>query len=157
MRPLPSWSLSEPFCSTSWSMAVYSSSSTHVLLLAVLQQWSLILLSVWLVWHISSYCQVQVSKARLVFEELMYWFVKTRAIRWSTVVKAIPSCGGDHFLHRQVQELHASTTSFIFGLWMYLVSCNHSVVHCVCPMLSVNSPNATTLHSRCIWEGVLRV
>ena len=38
------------------------------------------LLSVWLVWHISSYCQVQVSKARIVFEELMYWFVKTRGI-----------------------------------------------------------------------------
>ena len=40
--------------------------------------------SVWLVWHISRYCQVQDSKARLVFEELMYWFVKTRGICSST-------------------------------------------------------------------------
>ena len=147
VRHLSSWSLSEPFCSTSGSMAVYSSSSSHVLLLAVLQQWSLILLSVWLVWHISSYCQVQVSKARLVFEELMYWFVKTRGICRSTVVKAIPSCGGDH-LHRHVQELHASTTSLIlvFGcIFFFLLSL----------VLSINSPNATSLHSRCIWEGVL--
>ena len=153
---MPSWSLSELFCSTSWSMAVYLSSSTHVLLLAVLQQWSLIPLFGWFDTS-HYYCQVQNLQSKVHVEESTYWFVKTRAIRWSTVVKAIPSCGGDHFLHRQVQELHASTTSFIFGLWMYLVSCNHSVVHCVCPMLSVNSPNATSLHSRCIWEGVLRV
>ena len=59
------------------------------------------------------------SKARV--EELMYWFVKTRAIRWSTVVKAIPACGGDLFLHRHIQELHASTTSLIldFGCILY--------------------------------------
>ena len=150
MRPLPSWSLSEPFCSTSWSMAVYSSSSTHVLLLAVSKQWSLIP-SFWLVWHISmllSSSSLQ-SKARvwgvdvLVCEDsrylLKYWFVK-----------AIPSCGGDH-LHRHVQELHASTTSFIsdFGciIFMFMFSL----------VLSINSPNATSLHSRCIWEEVLRV
>ena len=52
MRPLPSWSLSEPFCSTSWSMAVYLSSSPCHLpacrLAAVISHSSL-----WLVWHIS--------------------------------------------------------------------------------------------------------
>ena len=109
MRPLPSWSLSEPFCSTSWSMAVYSSSSTHVLLLAVFKQWSLIP-SFWLVWHISMLLSGSIlqSKAHvwgvevLVCEDsrylLKYWFVK-----------AIPSCGGAH-LH----DMFKSCT-----LWRY--------------------------------------
>ena len=96
------------------------------------------------------YCRVQFSKARLMFEELKYWFVKTWGICWSMVVKAVPSCGGD-YLRRQVQELHALMTSSIsdFGciIFMFMFSL----------VLSVNSPNATTLHSRCIWEGVLRV
>jgi len=94
------------------------------------------------------YCRVQFSKARLMFEELKYWFVKTWGICWSTVVKAVPSCGGD-YLRRQVQELHALMTSFIsdFGciIFMFMFSL----------VLSINSPNATSLHSRCIWEGVL--
>ena len=155
MRPLPSWSLSEPFCSTSWSMAVYSSSSTHVLLLAVFKQWSLIP-SFWLVWHISMLLSGSIlqSKAHvwgvevLVCEDLRY------LLKYG--------CEGNTLLWRRSSTSTCSRVArfddiFDFGLWMYLVSCNHSVVHCVCPMLSVNSPNATTLHSRCIWEGVLRV
>ena len=53
------------------------------------------------------------------------------------------SCGGDRLLHRQVQELHTLMTSSIsdFGcINFFLLSL----------VLSVNSPNATTLHSRCI-------
>ena len=146
VRPLPSWSLSEPFCSTSWSMAIYLSSSSSCHLAACRLAAVNSLLSVWLVWHILSSSSLQ-SKAHvwgvdvLVCEDsrylLKYWFVK-----------AIPSCGGDH-LHRHVQELHASTTSFIsdFGciIFMFMLSL----------VLSINSPNATSLHSRCIWEGVL--
>ena len=142
---MPSWSLSEPSCSMSWSMAVYLSSSPSCLATCRLA----VVLSIFGWFDTSHYsCRVQVSKARLVFEELMYWFVKTRAIRWSTVVKAIPACGGDLFLHRHIQELHASTTSLILDfecIFFFLLSL----------MLSINSPNATSLHSRCIWEGVL--
>ena len=144
---MPSWSLSEPFCSTSWSMAVYlSSSPCHPAcrLAAVIFHSPRHLAGLT---HLNITVKFKVSKARLIFEELTYWFVKTRAIRSSTVVKAIPSCGGDPFLHRQVQKLHASTTSLIsdFGcINFFLLSL----------VLSINSPNATSLHSRCIWEEV---
>ena len=95
------------------------------------------------------YCRVQFSKARLMFGELKYWFVKTWGICWSTVVKAVPSCGGD-YLHdmfksytiRRYQDFRLEYINFLFLL---------SLVLCV------NSPNATSLHSRCIWEGVLSV
>ena len=147
---MPSWSLSEPFCSTSWSMAVYLSSSPSCLatcrLAAVISHSPFRLAGLTHLKLLSS-SSLQ-SKARvwgvdiLVCEDsrylLKYWFVK-----------AIPSCGGD-YLHRHVQELHASTTSFIldFGcITFFLLSL----------MLSINSPNATSLHSRCIWEGVLRI
>ena len=148
MRPLPSWSLSEPFCSTSWSMAFYSSSSTHILLLAILQQWSLIS-SLWLVWHISSYCQVQVSKARLVFEELMYWFVKTRVICSSTGLWRQYPLVEEIIYIDKFKSCTTLTTSLILDLGCIFFLFLFSLV------LSVNSPNATTLHSRCIWEGVL--
>ena len=142
---MPSWSLSEPFCSTSWSMAVYLSSSPSCLTTCRFA----VVLSIF-GWFDTShyYCQVQNLQSKVHVEESTYWFVKTRVICWSTVVKAIPSCGGDH-LHRHVQELHASTTSLIlvFGcIFFFLLSL----------VLSINSPNATSLHSRCIWEGVLR-
>ena len=117
-------------------------------LLAVLQQWSLIPLFGWFDTS-HYYCQVPNLQSKTHVEESMYWFVKTRAICWSTVVKAIPSCGGDH-QHRHVQELHDSTTFFIsdFGcIFFFLLSL----------VFSINSPNATSLHSRCICEGVLRV
>ena len=144
---MPSWSLSEPFCSTSWSMAVYLSSSPSYLTICRFA----VVLSIFGWFDTSHYsCWVQNLQSKVHVEESMYWFVKTRAIRWSMVVKAIPSCGGDH-LHRHVQELHASTTSFIsdFGciIFMFMFSL----------VLSINSPNATSLHSRCIWEEVLRV
>ena len=69
---------------------------------------------------------------------LKYWFVK-----------AIPSCGGAH-LHdmfksctlRRYQDFRLGCIFFLFLLSL---------------VLGVNSPNATTLHSRCIWEGVLRI
>ena len=120
MRHLPSWSLSELFCSTSWSVAVYLSSSTHLLLLAVLQQWSLIPLFGWFDTS-HYYCQVQNLQSKVHVEESTYWFVKTRVICWSTVVKAIPSYGGDH-QHQQVQELHALMTSSIsdFGCIIFM-------------------------------------
>jgi len=146
---MPSWSLSEPFCSTSWPMAIYlSSSSCHLAACRLAAVNSL--LSVWLVWHISmllSSSSLQ-SKARvwgvdvLVCEDsrylLKYWFVK-----------AIPSCGGAH-LHdmfksctlRRYQDFRLGCIFFLFLLSL---------------VLGVNSPNATTLHSRCIWEGVLRI
>ena len=55
--------------------------------------------------HLTVLVVFKVSKARFMFEESTYWFVKTRAIRWSTVVKATPSCGGDPFLHRHVPRV----------------------------------------------------
>jgi len=47
------------------------------------------------------------------------------------------------------KSLHDSTTSFIsdFGCIIFFL---------LSLVLSINSPNATSLHSRCIWEGVLR-
>ena len=98
--------------------------------------------------HLTIIVKFKVSKTRSMFEESTYWFVKTQAICLSTVVKAIPSCG-DH-LQRHVQELHASTTSLIldFGCIIFIL---------LSLVLSINSPNATPLHSRSIWEGVLRV
>ena len=143
---MPSWSLSEPSCSTSWSMAVYLSSSPSCLATCRLA----VVLSIF-GWFGTSHCSCRVQSLQskthvwgvdvLVCEDsrylLKYWFVK-----------AIPSCGGDH-LHRQVQELHTLTTSLIldFGCIFFLFL--FSLV------LSINSPNATLLHSRCIWEGVL--
>ena len=66
------------------------------------------------------------------------------------VVKAVPSCGGDHFLHRQCSRVARFDDIFYFGFWCNSSLFFSSVMH------RVNSPNATTLNSRCIWEGVLR-
>ena len=150
MRPLPSWSLSEPFCSTSWSMAVYSSSSTHVLLLAVFKQWSLIP-SFWLVWHISMLLSGSIlqSKAHvwgvevLVCEDLRY------LLKYG--------CEGNTLLWRSIFYIDKFKSC---TLWWHLSFRTLDVsISCLCLslVLSINSPNATTLHSRCIWEGVLRV
>ena len=118
MRPLPSWSLSELFCSTSWSMVVYLSSSTHVLLLAVLQQWSLIPLFGWFDTS-HYYCQVQNLQSKVHVEESTYWFVKTRGYLlkygWE----------GNTFLWRRSSTSTCSRVArfddiFHFGLWMYL-------------------------------------
>ena len=135
---------SELFCSTSWSMAVYSLSSTHVLLLAVFKQWSLIP-SFWLVWHISMLLSGSIlqSKAHvwgvevLVCEDLRY------LLKYS--------CEGHTLLCRRsstshVQELHALMTSLISDF-----ECINFILFSL--VLSFNSPNATTLHSRCIWGG----
>ena len=150
VRPLPSWSLSEPFCSTSWSMAIYlSSSSCHLArcLPSCSSELSPLRLAGLTHLKLLSSSSLQ-SKARvwgvdvLVCEDsrylLKYWFVK-----------AIPSCGGAH-LHdmfksctlRWYQDFRLGCIFFLFLLSL---------------VLSVNSPNATTLHSRCIWEGVLRI
>ena len=141
---MPSWSLSEPFCSMSWSMAVYLSSSPSCLATCRLA----VVLSIFGWFDTSHYsCRVQVSKARLVWGVDVLVCEDSRYLLKYWFVKAIPSCGGD-YLHQHVQELHASTTSFIldFGcIAFFLLSL----------MLSINSPNATSLHSRCIWEGVL--
>ena len=143
---MPSWSLSEPSCSTSWSMAVYLSSSPSCLATCRLA----VVLSIFGWFDTSHYsCRVQVSKARLVFEESTYWFVKTRGICSSTALWRQYPLVEEHFLHRQVQELHALMSSLIsdFGYINFMFMFNL--------VLSVNSPNATSLHSRCIWEGVL--
>ena len=145
---MPSWSFRSRFAPHHDQWLFICRHHHVILLLAVLQQWSLYPLFGWFDTS-HYYCQVQNLQSKVHVEESTYWFVKTRAIRWSTVVKAIPSCGGDPFLHRHVQELHASTTSLIsdFGcIFFFLLSL----------VLSINSPNATSLHSRCIWEGVLR-
>ena len=63
---MPSWSFRSRFAPHHDQWPFICRRHHVILLLAVLQQWSLILLSVWLVWHISSYCQVQDSKAMLV-------------------------------------------------------------------------------------------
>ena len=144
---MPSWSLSEPFCSTSWSMVVYLSSSPSCLATCRLA----VVLSIFGWLDTSHYLvEFKVSKARLIFEELTYWFVKTQAIRWSTVVKSIPSCGGDH-LHRHVQELHASTTSLIldFGCIFFLF-----LFSLVLSSLSKCNVIAFTLHLRGGVKGI---
>ena len=150
---MPSWSLSEPFCSTSWSMAVYLSSSSCHLPACILQQWSLYPLFDWFDTS-HYYCQVQSlqSKARV-------WGVDVLVCEDSWYLPKY-GCEGDTRLWRR--SFSTSTYSrvarfddiFDFGLRMYLVS-----ISCLCLslVLSINSPNATSLHSRCIWEGVLRV
>jgi hypothetical protein len=119
-----------------------------MLLLAVLQQWSLYS-SFGLIWHISFFLSsLKVSKVRFIYEELKSCVVEVFAeVR---VVKAVPSCGGDHFLHRQCSRVARFDDIFYFGFWCNSSLFFSSVMH------RVNSPNATTLHSRCIWEGVLR-
>jgi len=121
----------------------------HVIFLLASCSSDLSILSLTGLTHLTIIVKFKVSKTRSMFEESTYWFVKTQAICLSTVVKAIPSCGGDH-LQRHVQELHASTTSLIldFGCIIFIL---------LSLVLSINSPNATPLHSRSIWEGVLRV
>ena len=148
MRPLPSWSLSEPFCSTSWSMAVYSSSSTHVLLLAVFKQWSLIpsflaglthlyvtvgfnspkqgsCLRSWStgLWRLEVFVEVRLWRRYPLVEEIIY-------------VDKFKSC--TLWWHLSFRTLDVSFSCLCLSL-----------------VLSINSPNATSLHSRCIWEGVL--
>ena len=143
---MPSWSLSEPFCSTSWSMAVYLSSSPSCLttcrLAAVLSIFG---------WFGTSHCscRVQFSKARLVFEELMYWFVKTRGICSSTGLwRQYPLV--EEFIYIDMFKSCTPRRHLWFRTLNVLFSCL-----CLSLVLSINSPNATSLHSRCIWEGVL--
>jgi len=141
---MPSWSLSEPSCSTSWSMAVYLSSSPSCLATCRLA----VVLSIFGWFDTSHYsCRVQVSKARLVLRSRRTGFEDSRYLLKYWFVKAIPSCGGAH-LHdmfksctlRRYQDFRLGCIFFMFLLSL---------------VLSVNSPNATSLHSRCIWEGVL--
>jgi len=66
-----------------------------MLLLAVLQQWSLYS-SFGLIWHISFFLSsLKVSKVRFIYEELKYCVVKTQSICWST------SCEGSTLLWRR--------------------------------------------------------
>ena len=141
---MPSWSLSKPSCSTSWSMAVYLSSSPSCLATCRLA----VVLSIFGWFDTSHYsCWVQVSKARLVLRSRRTGFEDSRYLLKYWFVKAIPSCGGAH-LHdmfksctlRRYQDFRLGCIFFLFLLSL---------------VLSINSPNATTLHSRCIWEGVL--
>ena len=144
---MPSWSLSEPSCSTSWSMAVYLSSSPSCLATCRLA----VVLSIFGWFDTSHYsCRVQVSKTRLVFEESTYWFVKTRGICSST---------GLWRQYPLVEEIIYIDKFKSCTLWWHLRFRTLDVsFSCLCfnLVLSVNSPNATPLHSLCIWERVLR-
>ena len=151
MRPLPSWSLSEPFCSTSWPMAIYlSSSSCHLAAcrLAAVNY----LFSFWLVSHISlllsslkSPTQGSSSKSR-------------RTGLWRLVVFAdVLVCEGNTLLWRSIFYIDKFKSCMLWWhLWFRTLNVLFSCL-CLSLVLSINSPNATSLHSRCIWEGVLRV
>ena len=141
---MPSWSLSEPSCSTSWPMAIYlSSSSCHppaCRFTAVISHFSL-----WLAWHISlllssskspkqgSYWRVDV----LVCEDLGY------LLKYG--------CEGDTLLWRRSSTSTSSRVArfddiFDFGLWMY-----HFHVY-VWGQLSKCNVIAFTLHLRGVLE-----
>ena len=121
-----------------------------VILLAVLQQWSFTALSIWLVWHISML--LSSSKSPKQGSCLRSWciglwrlglFAEVRLWRRHPLVEIF-------FYIDMFKSLHDSTTSFIsdFGCIIFFL---------LSLVLSINSPNATSLHSRCIWEGVLRI
>jgi len=141
-------SFSQPFCYTSWSMAFYLSSSpfypTVCRLAAVIS-----LFFLWLdLTHLSIIVEFKISKAWFIVEVLfcedLRYLLKYGLWRQYALVAEVL------FYIDIVQELHASTTSSILDFGLIRLFYFSSLVHCV------NSPNATTLHSRCIWEGVLK-
>ena len=140
MRPLPFWSLSEPFCSTSWSMAVYlSSSSCHppaCRFTAVISHFSL-----WLAWHISLLLSSSKSPKKglcwrvnvLVCEDSGY-FSEVRLWRQYPLVEEIINI-----------DMFKSCT-----LWWHLwFRTSDESFSCLCISLvpSINSPNATSLQN----------
>jgi len=72
--------------------------------------------------HLTIIVKFKVSNARFKFEESTYWFVKTRGICWRTGLWRQYPLVEEHFLHRQVQELHALMTSLIsdFGCIIFM-------------------------------------
>ena len=144
---MPSWSLSEPSCSMSWSMAFYLSSSPSCLTTCRLA----VVLSIF-GWFDTShyYCQVQSLqnkvhvKSRRTGLRRLGLFAEVRLWRQYPLVEEIinidkfKSC--TLWWHLRFRTLDVSFSCLCFSL-----------------VLSVNSPNATSLHSRCIWERVLRV
>src|SRR6185436_1615372 len=75
--------------------------------------------SIWFDLTHLTHCQVESLQSKLPVEESMYWFVKT----W-----LFTTCGGDRST-RHVQELHASTTSFILDFGCIL--CHVIIVLCI--------------------------
>jgi len=148
MRPLPSWSLLEPFCSTSWSMAVYLSSSPCHLpacrLAAVISHSSL-----WLVWHISLLLSSSKSP-----KQGSCWRVDVLVCEDSGYLLKY-GCEGNTLLWRSIFYIDKfKSCTLWWHLWFRTLDVSISCL-CLSLVLSVNSPNATSLHSRCIWEGVL--
>ena len=114
-----------------------------ILLHAILQQWLFVLPLDWFGTSLYSR-RVEFSKTRLIVEEFKYRLWRIEVFAEVPVVKAVP--WGGQFLHRQCSRVARFDDIFDFGCIIFIFS---SLVH------SVNSPNITTLHSRCIWEGVL--
>ena len=145
---MPSWSLSEPFCSTSWSMAVYLSSSHFCLTTCCLA----VVLSIFGWFDTSHYsCQVQSLQSKihvwrvdvLVCEDLWY------LLKYG--------CEGNTLLWRSIFYIDKFKSCTLWcRLWFWSSDVSISYF-CLSLAISINSSNATSLHSRCIWEGVLRV
>jgi len=110
-------------------------------LLAVLQQCTACRLaavayasSIWFDLTHLTHCQVESLQSKLPVEESMYWFVKTWLVH--------------HLWRRSFYKTSSRVARFddIFSFWTLDVSFSFLLSL----VLSINSPNATTLHSRCI-------
>ena len=144
---MPSRSLLELSFSMSWSMAVYLSWWPSCLTTCHLA----VVLSIF-GWFDTShyYCQVQSLqnkvhvKSRRTGLRRLGLFAEVRLWRQYPLVEEIIYI--DMFKSCTLRR-HLS-----FRTLDVSISCL-----CLSLVLSINSPNATTLHSRCIWGGVLRV
>ena len=102
-----------------------------------------------LIWHISLFSSGWILQNKVHSWRVQVPFVKKIEVFAEVrVVKAVP--WGGQFLHRQCSRVAHFDDIFYFGFWCNSSLFFSSVMH------RVNSPNATTLNSRCIWEGVLR-
>ena len=148
---MPSWSLSEPFCSTLWSMAVYlSSSPCHppaCRLAAVISHSPLRLASLTHLKLLSS-SSLQ-SKARVWGVDVLVCEDSGYSLKYGSE--------GNTLLWRSIFYIDKfKSCTLWWHLWFRTLDVSFSCL-CLSLVLSINSPNATSLHSRCIWEGVLRV
>ena len=153
MRHLSSWSLSEPFCSTSWVHDQWPFICRHhlVILLAVLQQWSFTLLAIWLVWHISML--LSSSKSPKQGSCLRSWCIGL----WRLGLFAEVRLWRRHPLVEEIFFYIDMFKSCTLRRHLWFLDFGCIIFFLLSLVLSINSPNATSLHSRCIWERVLRV
>ena len=146
---MPSWSLSEPSCSTSLingrPFVVITFLSRH--LPSCSGDFYL-----WLVWHISLF--LSSLKSPTQGSSSKSW----RTGLWRLVVFAdVLIYEGNTLLWRSIFYIDKfKSCTLWWHLWFRTLDVSFSCL-CLSLVLSINSPNATTLHSRCIWEGVLRV